>query len=202
MAEGRRVTANIERVSNLFVTKTVWAALLALCVGLARWPYPFLPRHLSIIDTLTIGVPAFLLALAPNTRRHIPGFVPRVLRFTLPAGVLVGLATFAAYAVAHGSTASLTQQRTAATVLTLALSLGVLVVLSVPLTPARLLLVAAVAAAFAALFPLEPVRRFLDIAPSADLVVPTVAITAGGVAALVAGYAISRRLGDARADDP
>ena len=45
VAEGRRVIANVERVANLFVTKTVYAVLLACAVGVARWPYPFLPRH-------------------------------------------------------------------------------------------------------------------------------------------------------------
>ena len=75
VAEGRRVTANIERVANLFITKTVWATLLAVAAGAALMPYPFLPRHLTIIDTLAIGVPAFFLALAPNRRRYLPGFV-------------------------------------------------------------------------------------------------------------------------------
>jgi hypothetical protein len=57
VAEGRRVTANIERVANLFITKTVWATLLAVAAGAALIPYPFLPRHLTIIDTLAIGSP-------------------------------------------------------------------------------------------------------------------------------------------------
>ena len=74
VAEGRRVTANIERVANLFITKTVWATLLAVAVGATLLPYPFLPRHLTIIDTLAIGIPSFFLALAPNTRRYLPGF--------------------------------------------------------------------------------------------------------------------------------
>jgi cation-transporting ATPase E len=73
VAEGRRVTANIERVANLYVTKTVWATMLAFLVGLTWWAYPFLPRHLSIVDVLTIGIPSFFLALAPNTRRYRPG---------------------------------------------------------------------------------------------------------------------------------
>src|SRR5439155_14654290 len=73
VAEGRRVTANIERVANLFITKTVWATLLAVAAGAALLPYPFLPRHLTIIDTLAIGVPSFFLALAPNRRRYVPG---------------------------------------------------------------------------------------------------------------------------------
>ena len=95
VAEGRRVIANIERVANLFVTKTVYAMLLAIAVGFARWPYPFLPRHLTIVSTLTIGIPAFFLALAPNTRRYVPGFVRRVLEFAIPCGFVAAAATFA-----------------------------------------------------------------------------------------------------------
>jgi len=97
VAEGRRVTANIERVANLFITKTVWATLLAVAVGATLVPYPFLPRHLTIIDSLAIGIPSFFLALAPNTRRYRPGFTGRVLRFAIPAGAIIAAATFAAY---------------------------------------------------------------------------------------------------------
>jgi len=96
VGEGRRVTANIERVANLHITKTVWATLLAVATGAALIPYPFLPRHLTIIDTLAIGVPAFFLALAPNRRRYLPGFVGRVLRFTVPAGLIIAASTFSA----------------------------------------------------------------------------------------------------------
>ena len=73
VAEGRRVIANVERVANLFVTKTVYAMLLAIAVGIARWPYPFLPRHLTIISSLTIGIPAFFLALGPEPASLRPG---------------------------------------------------------------------------------------------------------------------------------
>ena len=103
VAEGRRVTANIERVANLFITKTVWATLLAVAVGALLLPYPFLPRHLTIIDTLAIGIPSFFLALAPNPRRYRPGFAGRVLRFAIPAGCIVAAATFAAYLPGPGS---------------------------------------------------------------------------------------------------
>jgi cation-transporting P-type ATPase E len=89
VAEGRRVTANIERVANLFITKTVWATLLAVAAGVTLLPYPFLPRDLTIIYTLAIGVPSFFLALAPNSRRYRPGFTDRVLRFAIPAGGII-----------------------------------------------------------------------------------------------------------------
>jgi magnesium-transporting ATPase (P-type) len=113
VAEGRRVTANIERVANLFIIKTAWATLLAVATGAALIPYPFLPRHLTIIDTLAIGVPAFFLALAPNRRRYLPGFAGRVLRFTVPAGLIIAAATFSAYALVRARGLPLTEQRTA-----------------------------------------------------------------------------------------
>ena len=78
--------ANIERSANLFVTKTVYAVLLAIAVVIAGWPYPYLPRHLTIVSTFTIGIPGFFLALAPNSRRYIPGFIARVLRFSSRPG--------------------------------------------------------------------------------------------------------------------
>ena len=94
VGEGRRVLGNIERTSNLYVTKTVYAMLIALGVGVVGLPFPFLPRHLTLIGALTIGIPSFFLALAPNDERARPGFLPRVLRFTIPAGSLAAIATF------------------------------------------------------------------------------------------------------------
>src|SRR5450755_132231 len=160
VAEGRRVTANIERVANLFITKTVWATLLAVAVGAMLLPYPFLPRHLTIIDTLAIGVPSFFLALAPNRRRYRPGFAGRVLRFAIPAGSIVAAATFAAYYLARAAGLPLTQQRTAATLVTLTLSLCVLVLLAMPLTWRRIVLLGGVVAATVLLFPVSAVRSF------------------------------------------
>lgn len=101
VAEGRRVIANIERVAALFITKTVYALVLAVSVGVAGLPFPFLPRHLTLIGSLTIGIPGFFLALEPNTARARPGFVGRVLRFAAPAGVAAAVATLAAYLVAR-----------------------------------------------------------------------------------------------------
>lgn len=97
VAEGRRVIGNIERVANLFLTKTIYSALLALLVVLWRVPFPFLPIHITITGWFTIGIPAFLLSLAPNSERARPGFVQRVLRLGVPAGVIVGVSTFVTY---------------------------------------------------------------------------------------------------------
>src|SRR5262244_4259027 len=195
VAEGRRVTANIERVANLFITKTVWATLLAIATGAALLPYPFLPRHLTIIDTLAIGVPSFFLALAPNRRRYLPGFVGRVLRFTIPAGAIIAAATFSAYTLARARGLPLAEQRTAATLVALVLSLCVLALLAMPLTWRRIALLAAALAAFVLLFPVPAVRRVYALALPHGEIAGTLLIAALGAAALGGFWIVSRRLG-------
>ncbi len=100
LAEGRRVMANMERVSVLFLTKTTYAIVLALVTSTVALRYPFLPRHLTVIGSLSIGIPAFILALAPNTRRYRAGFLRRVLRQAIPAGLVVAIAVIVAQALA------------------------------------------------------------------------------------------------------
>jgi cation-transporting ATPase E len=195
VAEGRRVTANIERVANIFITKTVWATLLAVAVSAFLWPYPFLPRHLTIIDTLTIGIPTFFLALAPNLRRYIPGFVDRVLRFAIPAGFIVAVSVFTAYWLARSNGLSLVEQRTSATLVALMLSLSVLVIVALPITWRRALLVGSVTAGFVLLFPLESVRKFYALElPTKDLGL-TLLIGFAGIALMITAWIVSQRLG-------
>ena len=91
VARGRQVMANMERVASLFLMKTVYSALISFGVVLSMIPFPYLPRHISYIGALTIGAPAFLLALAPNTRRYIPGFLRRVFAFSVPCGIATAL---------------------------------------------------------------------------------------------------------------
>jgi cation-transporting ATPase E len=97
LGEGRRVLANMERVAHLFLSKTVYATILALAIGVVGLTYPFLPRHITLIGSLTIGVPAFFLALAPNAGLARPGFVPRVLALAIPAGIVGAIAALLAY---------------------------------------------------------------------------------------------------------
>jgi cation-transporting ATPase E len=165
LSEGRRVIANIERVANLFVTKTVYAALLAIAVVIVAVPYPFFPRHLTIVSTLTIGVPGFFLAFGAQAPRALPGFTGRVLRFTLPAGIVTGGATFAAYMVARSSSgATLTQTRTAALLCVFIVALWVLVLVARPLNLARIVLVVAMAGSFVALFAVSWSRSIFALA--------------------------------------
>ncbi len=96
--EGRQVLRNLQRVAKLFVTKSVFAAFLILTVGVTPTSYPFLPRHLTLASSLTIGIPAFFLALAPSSGPWRPeGFLKEVARFSVPAGVAAGLGVVSAY---------------------------------------------------------------------------------------------------------
>jgi cation-transporting ATPase E len=160
VAEGRRVIANVERVANLFITKTVYAMLLALAIGIARWPFPFLPRHLTVVGALTIGIPGFFLSLAPNARRYVPGFIDRVLRFTVPAGFLGAAATFTAYWMARANDVPLDEARTVATVVLLVYGLWILALLARPFNWWRGLLVGAMVLAFVLVLAIPPLADF------------------------------------------
>ncbi len=105
LAEGRRVIGNVERVANLYVAKNVMSFVAILSAALASLPFPFLPRHLTLVSAVTIGIPSFFLALGPNKRRYVPGFLRRVLRFSLPAGVIAGLVVLVAYLLAKADPA-------------------------------------------------------------------------------------------------
>ncbi|GAA1957957.1 HAD-IC family P-type ATPase [Microbacterium deminutum] len=147
VAEGRRVIANIERVSVLFLTKTAYATGIAILFGLMIMQIPFLPRQLSITDGLTIGIPAFFLALLPNTQRYLPGFLRRSLSFAIPAGSVVALAITAYSLIAGGRWGiPIEEIRTGSTILVGILGLWVLTLISLPLTWIKTAIIAAMAA--------------------------------------------------------
>ncbi len=180
VGEGRRVIANIERVANLFVTKTVYAMLLALAVGLLGRPFPFVPRHLTLVGTVTIGLPAFALALAPNAKRAERGFVWRVLRFAVPTGTLAAIATLAAYELAISENVTLVEARTMATVVLAAIGMFALIIVSRPLYPWKRALVGAMAAILLIVVATETWRTFFEL----DLPRPVVVMSGVGVVAL------------------
>lgn len=186
IAEGRRVIANMERVANLFLTKTVYATVLAITVGVARLPFPFLPRHLTLVSTLTIGVPAFVLALAPNAARARPHFVARVARFAVPTGLIAAGATYLAYVEAREDSAtSLTAARTLCTIVLLSIALWVLAILERMGKHRERWLVPVMAAAFLAVLVWPAARVFFALSIPRPLVV----FAGVGVAAL-AGVAL------------
>jgi cation-transporting ATPase E len=166
VGEGRRVLGNIERTSGLYLTKTVYAMLISLAVGVGGLVFPFLPRHLTLIGALTIGIPSFFLALAPNTERARPGFLRRVARFAIPAGSLAAIATFLAYRLVvdqPGST--LAEARTAAVMVLTWIGLLVLSIVAAPLSPRRLTLIWAMAGAFLVVMLVPAARGFFALVP-------------------------------------
>ena len=168
LAEGRRVINNIERVANLFITKAAYAVLLTVLIGVAGSPFPFLPRHLTLIGTFSVGVPGFFLALAPNHRLVKPGFLSRVLRFSLPAGTVAAAVTFALYEIVRRlDNVNLDEARTAATMTLLGLGLVILLLISRPLRPWKVGLAASMAASYGAAMALPALREFFQLdAPS------------------------------------
>ncbi|HUC57477.1 MAG TPA: HAD-IC family P-type ATPase [Streptosporangiaceae bacterium] len=163
VAEGRRLIGNVDRVSRLFLTKTCYAMLIALAVSAGSLPYLFYPRHLTIVSTLAIGVPAFFLALAPNAARVAPGFLNRALRFAVPAGIVIAAAALTAFLAVRGTSPGLGAARTSATVVTVGLSLLVLAALARPLLSWRGAMIVALGAVFAALFAIPPLRDALAL---------------------------------------
>ena len=180
VGEGRRVIGNIERVSNLFLTKTVYSVLLAMLVGLAGVGsklfgtdpllFPFQPIHVTIAAWFTIGIPAFVLSLAPNNERAHTGFVRRVMTSALPSGLVVGVATFTSYLLAYQGRTSTeveqTQASTAALITLLVSALWVLAVVARPYEWWRVALVSVSALAYVVIFSIPLARKTFILDPS------------------------------------
>ena len=163
LAEGRRVINNIERVANLFISKATYAVLLTALVAIIGSPFPFLPKQLTLIGTVSIGVPGFFLALAPDTSLVDTGFLRRVLSYSLPAGVAAAISTFVCYETVRRGDAGLAEARTAATMALLVLGLAILVSISRPLRAWKLILAFAMAALYAGVLALPTGRNYFEL---------------------------------------
>ncbi|RVW03051.1 HAD-IC family P-type ATPase [Rhodococcus xishaensis] len=188
VAEGRRVIGNIERVANLFLTKTVYSVLLAFLIGVSGivaqifdfdpLPYPFLPRHVTIVAWFTIGIPAFILSLAPNNERARTGFVGRVMRLAIPSGVIIGVATYVSYLFAYAGPEASEQQveqaGTTALITLIMIALWVLAVVARPYTWWKIVLLVCSVLGYVVLFGFSFTREFFKLDPS------NIAATTGG----------------------
>jgi cation-transporting P-type ATPase E len=198
VGEGRRVIGNIERVSNLFLTKTVYSVLLALLIGITgllakalgvkSLMFPFEPIQVTIAAWFTIGIPAFIMSLAPNNERAQSGFVRRVVRAAVPNGAVTGIATFACYLLAFrgaaATAAQQTQASTSALITLLVIAVWVLAVVARPYTWWRVVLVALSGSAYVVIFSIPLAREQFRLDPS------NVALTATALGIGVLGAAI------------
>ncbi|MFI6686158.1 cation-translocating P-type ATPase [Streptomyces sp. NPDC050485] len=187
VAEGRRVIGNITRVATLFLTKTVYSVLLAVLVVCFQVEYPFLPRHLTLLSTFTIGIPAFFLALAPNKERAKPHFVRRVMRYAIPSGVIAAVATFVTYMIARAyySGPGELDAQTSVTTLTLFLvSMWVLAIIARPYTWWRIALVLSMGVAFLLVLAVPWLQHFFAL-KLVGAVMPWTAVGIAVVASVV-----------------
>ncbi len=172
VGEGRRIARNIHRLGRLYLTKSVYAAALILLVAVPGWAFPFLPRHLTLAAFLTIGVPSFVLALAPSDGPLYRGRLLRALAaFAVPAGLATALGSILCFFLVDTVFGgSLEDGRTAAT--TTLIVLGLAFVLLLERGPGRehiaiqsymLAMVAGLGALFALILATAPVREFFEM---------------------------------------
>ena len=164
VAQGRRVMANTERIASLFLAKTIYASLIAVVVSAMAVAYPFLPRQFTVVSSLTIGIPAFVLALAPSNQRYREGFLGRVLSLCVPAGLMAGTVTLSTYLWLTLTHAPRAQVTTATTLVLITCGLWLLTLTARPLTSWRLGLVALMGTIAVLGVVAPPVRAFFLLA--------------------------------------
>ena len=201
LSEGRKVINNIERVANLFVAKAVYAVLITAVIGLMSFwvagaAFPFLPRQLTLIGTFSIGLPGLFLSLAPSESLVKPGFLQRVLRFSMPVGIIAAVGTLIAYEVARrSSSVGLDEARTAATMTLLGLGLVILALTARPLELWKLALIAGMAGLYALVLLVPFGRNYfqLELFPAWLWLVCLVAAAVGGALIVLAAWIVNQR---------
>ncbi|HKJ36177.1 MAG TPA: cation-translocating P-type ATPase [Solirubrobacterales bacterium] len=172
VAEGRRIARNIHRLGRLYMTKTFYAGFLILATALIGFPFPFLPRQLTIAATLTIGIPSFVLALAPSEGPLYRGRLLRALTaFSLPAGIGIGVGSLMSFFLVDGIFAgTLNEGRTAATTTLIVLGLAFILLLErgpgrehIAIQSYMLAMISGLGALFALGLAATPVREFFDL---------------------------------------
>ena len=170
--EGRRVVANMERVSSLFVSKSVYAAIFAFVIGISGAVFPFLPRHLSLVSELTVGIPAFALSFRQADARTRPGYLGRVLRFAVPAGLAAAVITLTTYWLVRSRfmNGTLNEGRTASTLALVSVAFWLLYRLMRPLDRFDAALLGGLVAVGGIIVATPVTRRFyaLDLLPIKD----------------------------------
>jgi cation-transporting ATPase E len=146
--EGRTIIANIERVSALYLTKTLYSILLCVLFIILGKSYPFTPIQLTLIGATAIGIPSFLLALEHHEEVTTCGFLKYVLRISLPAALLLTAILAAIQFIAPVFSLSASAVRFLNLLLGGIVSLGVVVRVCMPMNRRRFALCIGVTALF------------------------------------------------------
>ena len=172
VGEGRRIARNIHRLGRLYLTKTVYAAALILLVAIPGFAFPFLPRHLTLAAFLTIGIPSFVLALAPSDGPLYRGRLLRALAaFAVPAGLATALGSILSFFLVDTVFGgSLEAGRTAATTTLIVLGLSFVLLLErgpgrehIAIQSYMLGMVVGLGGLFAGILAIGPLRSFFEM---------------------------------------
>jgi magnesium-transporting ATPase (P-type) len=192
VTEGRRALRNLQRVTKLYVTKSAFAAFLILTIGTSSDAYPLLPRHLTLAASITIGIPTFVLALAPSSGPwNAERFVRTVARFAVPAGIVVGVGVVSGYLFAlHDENLSVPDARTIAVTILVACGLYLVMALEAESSVKRSTLVGAMCAVLAGVYAvalaLPSTRSFFALrAPDVGMVATAVIASLVSIGGLV-----------------
>ncbi|HEY8992513.1 MAG TPA: HAD-IC family P-type ATPase [Candidatus Microsaccharimonas sp.] len=183
--QGRQVIANVERISMLFLSKTTYAFGLAIVLSVMILPFPFLPRQESIIDGLTLGIPAFFLALLPNKKRYRPGFLKRSLSFAIPAGIIITAAMAVYTRTVTNMGVDLHMLQTGAVLLLTIMGLWILVVLSRPINTIKSIIIGAMMIGLLLVFSIPLVTRFLGFVDVNGTIAILITLLACGAIVLI-----------------
>lgn len=164
LAEGRRVVANIERVASLFLIKNVYSLVLVMATSIFGAPYPLLPAQMTVISSLTIGIPAFILSLPPNDQKYRPGFLKRVLTFSIPTGIITAIVMSLCYYFGHAAGFNSTESGTLVACVAMFMGLVDITIVSRPMKWWKALLIIALAAAFCAFLLIPPLAKLFRFA--------------------------------------
>lgn len=148
VAEGRRSINNVERSAALFLTKTVYSFLFTVIYLFIMMPYPFSPIQMTLVNSMAVGLPSFLLALEPNSNLVKGSFIRNVMHHALPYGISVVLALVGMTVASHFFSLSDIQLGTAATAVLAICSFLILFKISFPLERKKVAMIMVLAAAF------------------------------------------------------
>lgn len=166
--EGRTVISNIERVSALYLTKTIYSILLCALFIIMGKPYPFTPIQLSLIGATAIGIPSFLLALEHHEEAASSGFLRHVMRISLPGAltlcVILSAIQFLAGPLCLSSVLVSTLNLLSGGIV----SLGVCAFVCHPMTRRRMAVCVGISILFVGAFLLFP--NFFEVLPILDYV--------------------------------
>lgn len=180
LSEGRRVIGNVERVAHLFMAKNAMSLFAILVSVVAGATFPILPRQMTLLSTVAIGVPAFMLALGANTSAYQPGFLRRIVRFAWPVGAVAGIASVT------GDVWTGDNSGTAATLTALICFFAILASKSLPLRGWRLVLLITMSALAVAALTVPSLTEFFYFSMTTEIVWKSLAVSSPLVVYVVA----------------